>query len=247
MGIYAQTKKHIWRLRELGLGLLFPRRCPICDEIAPVGEKICLDCIKKVKYTGSQTCMRCGKPVESKRVEYCYDCSRKQHNFCQGKSVFLYAGGMKESMYRFKYQNKREYADFYAAEAMQLYGKWLHERQVEVIVPIPMYTAKKRLRGYNQAEVFAEALGRESGIPVKKNLAERIRNTVPQKKLNDIDRKKNLKGAFKISQDIVKYKKVLLVDDIYTTGSTMDAVAGELRTAGIDKIYFLCISIGQGC
>ena len=150
-------------------------------------------------------------------------------------------------MYRFKYQNKREYADFYAAEAMQLYGKWLHERQVEVIVPIPMYTAKKRLRGYNQAEVFAEALGRESGIPVKKNLAERTRNTVPQKKLNDIDRKKNLKGAFKISQDIVKYKKVLLVDDIYTTGSTMDAVAGELRTAGIDKIYFLCISIGQGC
>ena len=87
----------------------------------------------------------------------------------------------------------------------------------------------------------------ESGIPVRKNLTERTRNTVPQKKLNDIDRKKNLKGAFKISQDIVKYKKVLLVDDIYTTGSTMDAVAGELRTAGIDKIYFLCISIGQGC
>lgn len=231
----------------MGLGLLFPRRCPICDEIAPVGEEICLECRKKVKYTGNQTCMRCGKPVESKRVEYCYDCSKKQHNFQQGKSIFVYAGGMKESMYRFKYQNKREYADFYAAEAVRLYGKWLQERQIDVIVPIPMYAAKKRLRGYNQAEVFAEALGRESGVPVRKNLAERTRNTIPQKKLNDIDRKKNLKGAFKISQDIVKYKKVLLVDDIYTTGSTIDAVASELKAAGIDKIYFLCISIGQGC
>lgn len=231
----------------MGLGLLFPRRCPICDEIAPVGEEICPECRKKVKYTGNQTCMRCGKPVESKRVEYCYDCSKKQHNFQQGKSIFVYAGGMKESMYRFKYQNKREYADFYAAEAVRLYGKWLQERQIDVIVPIPMYAAKKRLRGYNQAEVFAEALGRESGVPVRKNLAERTRNTIPQKKLNDIDRKKNLKGAFKISQDIVKYKKVLLVDDIYTTGSTIDAVASELKAAGIDKIYFLCISIGQGC
>lgn len=247
MGIYVQKKKIIWKVKEIGLGFLFPRRCPVCDEIAPVGEKICSDCKKRVKYIGKKTCMRCGKPIEASRMEYCYDCTKKKHEFYQGKSVFLYADGIKESMYRFKYQNKREYADYYAEEAIRLYRKWMEEHQIEVIMPVPMYRAKKRLRGYNQAEVFAEALGREMGLPVEKNLVERIRNTVPQKKLNDIDRKKNLKGAFKIKSDIVKYRKVLLVDDIYTTGSTIDAVAKELKTAGVEKIYFLCISIGQGC
>lgn len=247
MGIYTQKKNIVWKIKELGLGFLFPRRCPICDEIAPVGKKICPDCKKRVKYVGDQTCMRCGKPVETSWTEYCYDCSRKRHEFDQGKSVFLYSDGMKESMYRFKYQNKREYADFYAEEAVSLYWRWIEEHRPEVILPIPMYEAKKKLRGYNQAEVFARALGREMDIPVESHFVKRIRNTVPQKKLNDIDRKKNLKGAFKIRPNIVKYKKVLLVDDIYTTGSTIDAVANELKMAGIEQIYFLCISIGQGC
>lgn len=247
MGIFTQKFKVGWKIWEAGLGFLFPRCCPICDEIAPVGEMICPDCRRKVKYVGRQTCLRCGKPIETRRAEYCYDCTKKRHEFDQGKSVFLYTDGIKQSMYRFKYQNKREYADYYAREAVQQYGRWLAERAPEVIIPVPMYRAKKKLRGYNQAEAFAEALGRETGLPVEKNLIERTRNTIPQKKLNDIDRKKNLKGAFQVKQNIVEYKKVLLVDDIYTTGSTMDAVAKELRAAGIENIYFMCVSIGQGC
>lgn len=191
--------------------------------------------------------MKCGKPVGNSRTEYCYDCTRKEHIFQQGKSVFMYASGMKESMYRFKYQNRQEYADFYAEETVRLFQRWVREREIEVILPIPMYLPKKKQRGYNQAEVFAKALGRQLELPVESSLVERIKNTTPQKKLNDIDRKKNLKGAFKIKPNIVKYKKVLLVDDIYTTGSTMDAVARELQLSGAEQIYFLCICTGQGC
>ncbi len=226
---------------------IFPRRCPICDEIAPAGELICTECQKEVTIISEPTCKRCGKSVENERIEFCYDCAKKHHEFTQGKAVFLYQKGIKQSLYRFKYSNKREYASYYAREAVKEYGDWLLRHKVEAIIPIPMYRGKQRLRGYNQAEVFAREIGKQMQLPVLNNTVIRIRNTVPQKQLNDVERKNNLKKAFKIRDNIVKYKIIVLIDDIYTTGSTMDAVSKELKKAGIEEIYFLCISIGAGC
>ena len=246
MGIYVQKKKIIWKVKEIGLGFLFPRRCPVCDEIAPVGEKICSDCKKRVKYIGKKTCMRCGKPIEASRMEYCYDCTKKKHEFYQGKSVFLYADGIKESMYRFKYQNKREYADYYAEEAIRLYRKWMEEHQIEVIMPVPMYRAKKRLRGYNQAEVFARELSKKTRIPVENELVVRIENTPALKLLNYAERKNALDGAFQVRKNIVNcYKSILLVDDIYTTGSTAEEISRMLKQSGNINVYLLCICIGK--
>ena len=82
-------------------------------------------------------------------------------------------------------------------------------------------------------------------MPVESRLVYRVKNTVPQKELNNRQRKDNLKGAFQVRTNIVKYRKILLVDDIYTTGATMDAVGEVLKTAGIEEIYFLCICIGE--
>ena len=78
-------------------------------------------------------------------------------------------------------------------------------------------------------------------------LVKRIRNTIPQKELSGTERVQNLKNAFQFSSDIVKYKKIMLVDDIYTTGSTMDAVTEVMLAAGVEEIYYICISIGEGC
>ena len=115
-----------------------------------------------------------------------------------------------------------------------------------MIVPVPMYRLKQKGLGYNQAETFAVALARECGLPVDAGLVRRKRNTTPQKELNDLERKKNLENAFGITKETWDYKNVLGVDDIYTTGSTVDAVAKVLKEAGAEKIYFLCISIGEG-
>lgn len=234
----------IWK--EFIISIFFPRHCPICDEVIFYGTKICAGCAAKLCYIKEPVCKKCGKQLENEIREYCGDCIRKVHHFVQGKAVFAYRDGMKLSMYRFKYSNKREYADFFAQEAVRRYGKWLLKREIEVIVPVPMYAAKRRSRGYNQAEVFAEALGREIGIPVDKRLVKRVKNTIPQKSLNDRQRKDNLKGAFQVCTNIVKYKKILLVDDIYTTGATVDAVAEVLNGAGTKEVYFLCICAGEG-
>ena len=146
----------------------------------------------------------------------------------------------------FKYGNKREYAEFYANAAAEKYGVWLKKIKAEVLIPVPMYSRKKRLRGYNQAEVFARALGRKTGILVEEHFIKRVRNTTPQKELNESQRHSNLKNAFKLTTDIVKYKKVVLVDDIYTTGSTMDEISKILKESGVENIYYICISIGEG-
>ena len=234
------------KIKEALASIVFPPRCPVCDEVIHVGKDTCDDCRKKVVCIGEPVCKKCGKPLENQRREYCSDCARKQHYFSQGKAVFVYQGEISQSMYRFKYSNKREYASYYAKEAARIYGGWIRRKQIEAIVPVPMYRWKKKGRGYNQAAVFAMALGERMQLPVEKRMVKRIRNTTPQKELNDVERKANLKKAFQLVPDIVKYKKILIVDDIYTTGSTIDAVAEVLLQAGVEEIYFLCISIGEG-
>lgn len=226
--------------------IFYPPRCPLCDAVLFPGQKICDDCAPEIKLMREPVCKKCGKSITDERREFCIDCGRKKHSYRQGKAVFVYEGKIKNSMYRFKYANKREYAEFYAEQAAFLYEDWVREKQIEVIVPVPMYFWKKRRRGYNQAEVFAKHLGRKLNVPVDKKLVKRIRNTVPQKELNDVQRKSNLKNAFQLASDIVEYKQVLLADDIYTTGSTIDEIAGVLSGAGVKNIYYICISIGSG-
>jgi ComF family protein len=240
--IFLYGRKMLFQMLEI----LYPRRCAVCDEIEVTGKGICPLCKDKVHVAGEPACKKCGKPLVDERKEFCTDCGKKHHVYTQGKAVFVYEGGIRNSMYRFKYGNKREYAEFYADAAIEKYGTWLKRTEAEVLIPVPMFPRKKRLRGYNQAEVFAQALGRKTGIPVERHLIKRVRNTTPQKELNDLQRRSNLKNAFQLTSDIVKYKKVVLVDDIYTTGSTMDEISKTLKESGVKKIYYICISIGEG-
>lgn len=117
---------------------------------------------------------------------------------------------------------------------------------IEEIIPVPLHPARKRTRGYNQADILAEELGKILDIPVNRKVLYRIRNTKPQKNLDNMQRISNLKGAFAVSKQQGVKKAVLLVDDIYTTGSTIHKAAYMLKLAGAEKVYFLTISIGQG-
>lgn len=226
--------------------LVYPPRCPGCDEVIMAGEELCEVCRGSIHTVQEPVCKRCGKPMQDERGEYCTDCTKKKHLYRQGKAVFVYRGAIRQSMYRFKYSNKREYAAYYAKVAAALHGDWVKRNKIEVLVPIPMYMGKQRRRGYNQAEVFARALGRELGIPVDTGIVTRVRNTIPQKELSDKERRRNLKNAFQLTHDIVEYSQIMLIDDIYTTGSTMDAVADVLLSGGAKNIYYICISIGVG-
>ncbi|MCR5415204.1 MAG: ComF family protein [Pseudobutyrivibrio sp.] len=227
---------------------IYPSTCIGCDSVLDKYDKkdgVCLSCKRKIKMVGSNTCYKCGTPIKSTVSEYCDDCKRKKHSFNQCKSVFQYIGPMKKSMYRFKYGNRRSYGETYAHFALEKYGAWIRSNNIEVIIPVPMYKPKVKKRGYNQAEVFADALGRFSGIPVEKRIISRKKNTAPMKQLNSVQRVKNLQNAFKLSDNDVKFRKVLVVDDIYTTGTTIDEISKNLALIGITEVYGLCVCTGE--
>lgn len=190
--------------------------------------------------------MKCGKQLMDEETEYCMDCVKKKHYFTQGIALWSYHDIIKQSVYRFKYKNKREFADFYAKEIAKRYEDIIRIWNADCLIPVPMYKRKMRKRGYNQAEVLTDAIAGCLNIPVHKNILVRTRNTLPQKALNDKERQKNLKNAFKIQENSVKLKKIILVDDIYTTGSTVDAIAECFLAAGTEAVFVITLSIGQG-
>lgn len=226
------------------LGIIYPKTCCFCGKVSE--KELCDVCAKKVIYIEEPRCKCCGKPVRYAEQEYCYDCQKNTHAYEQGKSLWIHKMPVSLSIYQFKYKNRRIYGEFYAKEMARLYGNLIRFWGVEVIVPIPLHRRKKRLRGYNQAAVIAKELGKIMGIPVDCNSIVRNRYTRPQKELNDKERKQNLKQAFSVTNKWKNYKRVLLIDDIYTTGSTIDTVAEELKKNGVQKVWFLTISIGQG-
>ena len=227
------------------IDLLYPRRCPVCDEILFPGKvKICVDCRSKIIYIKEPTCKKCGKPLKCAEAEYCADCMEKSYFYKEGAALFSYPP-LKQSLYRFKYGGRQEYADFYAEEIVRFLNQKIAGWNAEALIPVPLHKDKKRVRGYNQAEVLADAISKRTGIPVCASIVERVKNTIPQKQLDETARQNNLKRAFKIYQNDVKLNTIIIIDDIYTTGSTINALSYTCRNAGIKDIYFLTVAIGE--
>ncbi|MCD8361707.1 MAG: ComF family protein [Lachnospiraceae bacterium] len=228
------------------IGILFPRRCPVCHELVEErGELACDICRTRLSYVRGNYCQKCGKPLLTEEREYCADCARRPHQFQRGRAAFAYDEIMRRSIARYKYGGRREYADFYAEEILRGCARDVLRWQAQALVPIPLHPSRRRRRGYNQAELLARALSDRCGIPVDAGLLKRTRKTRAQKELSDRERAVNLRGAFSLRKGAVPCKRLILIDDIYTTGSTMDEAARVLRAHGAEKIYFLCISVGK--
>ena len=123
-------------------------------------------------------------------------------------------------------------------------GDFVKGIKPDALIPIPLHRARRISRGYNQAEILAKAMGECLGIRVETLLLKRRKNTVPQKKLNPEERQNNLKRAFIIARNDVKLERVVLVDDIYTTGITMNEAARVLKEAGVKEVYFVTLACG---
>lgn len=236
-----------WEMRKrLILDLLFPRRCAVCDEPADrLGEGVCKECAGKIVYIKPPFCMKCGKQLREAEGEYCGDCLKKKHSYRQGTALYEY-GSMSDSLFRFKYSGRQEYALFYGKELYERKGKWLFSLKPDGLVPVPIHSSRKRMRGYNQAELLAREVSKLTGIPLYAGLIGRVKKTLPQKELTDRERQNNLKKAFKILQNDVKLDTIVIIDDIYTTGSTIDAMAEVLKEAGVRRVYYMALAIGRG-
>lgn len=229
--------------------LFWPEICPFCGRAFHQG--ICFRCRKKLKTLeiSEPKCMKCGKPIRHEEQEYCQDCARARHCFEKGIALWLHKEPINLSIYQYKFHNQRRFGQYYAEEMAKRYGAILKKWNPDIIIPIPLHWSKLRKRGYNQSAIIAEKLGEHMGIPASVKLLKRIRRTSPLKALDPAQRKKSLEKAFAVADDegkLLEGKIVLLIDDIYTTGSTMDEAAKTLKRAGAEKVFYLTISIGQG-
>lgn len=231
------------RIRHDVRRLIFPPRCPLCDRVlAPDEKSICRGCEEIITKVRGKYCMICGRQLKGNAGNVCDDCRNFPHIFAEGRSLYEYEGPVKECVYRFKYKGRKSYADAFAADAEELWGEWI-KASADVIVPVPMNREKLKKRGYDQADVLARAIALEMGIPYM-HLLERVKKTVPMKTLSRGQRQNNLKNAFQVRDFDVKLKRILLVDDIYTTGSTLDECARALLQKGAAEVSGIYISIG---
>ncbi len=197
--------------------------------------------------------MKCGKPL-LRENEYCSDCTKRRLSYDKGFAVFLYNDDMKRAVGDFKYRNHRDYGLFFAKEMADRFGRELLFRKAELLVPVPVHPSRKRFRGYNQAEVLCTELSKLMNLPCNLKLLERTKKTIPQKLISSPEeRLHNLETAVNVSRGlsekdcrrILQDKAVVLVDDIYTTGSTAEACTRVLKKNGAKNVYILCICIGQ--
>lgn len=226
--------------------LLFPRRCPVCDNIVRMGQGlICRSCAGRLAAVKAPFCLKCGKPLAMEETEYCGDCRKKAHLYIRGRALYEYesAAGV---IYRFKYSGRQEYADFLGGEMARELEPFIKQIAPDGLVPVPLSRKRFNRRGYNQAGLLAKVVGKKLEIPVYDKLVRRVRDTIPQKELNASARQNNLKKAFKIAGNDVKLSTIILVDDIYTTGSTIDAVTEVLLQSGVKKVYFIALAVGAG-
>ncbi len=210
-------------------------------------EKVHTGCRKLLKYVDEPVCCKCGKHLEGLE-EYCKDCKNTHHFFDRALPVFEYNDEIKSGIYDFKYNNKRIYADFFAEEMYLRYKRVMEVWDINLIIPVPMFKKKERERGYNQANLLAQKLSVVSGLVCRDDILIRKRKTEPMKELGRTQRLSNLKGAFEVSKNLstIYNSRIILIDDIYTTGTTLDECSLVLKKAGACRVYGITLCIGEG-
>ncbi len=221
------------------IDIFYPKRNFITHGIYK-GEKIRLQSRVNENY-----CLKCGRLIKDAAKELCHECVSKQRYFDRGVSLSLYDGQMKKSILMFKDGFRFEYGRYYADELHKTHREFFNSISVDIIIPVPISKKKLRKRGYNQSEVIAARLGELLHREVKSDIVKKLSGK-DQKTLNAENRKKNLKNAFILCDDIVQSKRILLVDDVFTTGSTIDTLAKLLKEKGAVEVYFCTVCTGSG-
>lgn len=245
----SKKKINLKKTAEELLELVFPARCPVCDKPVAYFDREsgrCPECMGRLPFIRGKRCYLCGRELAGEKEELCEDCDGKEGRrfYTRGFALCSYEDVMRESVYRFKYGGRREYAQVYGRLMAERFKDAMRRAKIEGIIPVPLHPAREKQRGYNQAALLARALGAYTGVPVYEDYVVRVRHTPPMKTLGAGERQNNLKRAFKIRRNDVKLKITIVIDDIYTTGSTIDAVAKTLINAGVSRVYFMTLAIG---
>ncbi len=218
---------------------LYPPRCIFCMRIMEDSAKLCVcrKCFGEIERIPPQRCPVCGR-VTVLGNSVCWRCSSQKIPYSLHRSVYFYEGAVRRSIIRLKFQNKPQYADT-MGRIISVYIP--HGKTFDAVAYVPMTQKAEKKRGYNQSQLIAEGLSEASGLKTCELLV-KVRETKKQSTLNFEKRQKNIKGAFKTTGD-VRGKRIILVDDVFTTGATMCECASVLKRAGAAEV--VCLSFAM--
>ena len=217
------------------LNLLFPPRCVNCRRM---GTRLCAECLDQAPRVESPFCARCGDVVVADGL--CTRCRTTPLQIDRIRSVFYFEGVIREAMHRLKYRGRTALAEP-LGELMAAY--WVqHSMLADLVVPVPLHAARMRERGYNQAALLAREMARRVGLEVDEQTVVRQRATDSQVELNAKQRKENVRDAFSCSGNALAGKQVLLIDDVCTTGATLEACAVALHAQGARGVQALTLA-----
>lgn len=227
------------------LDFILPPQCINCSTSVLQQGGLCADCWEKIHFISKPFCSICGFPfnISIENENICAPCARKSPLFARARAAVYYNDASKPMILRFKHAD--------ALHITPLFAEWLYQAgydlfpQAEYLVPIPLHWSRLVYRGYNQAALLSQKLSKKTKIPHLPDLLERIRRTPSQGELTSKEREKNVSNAFKLNkkyEQLIHDKHILLIDDVFTSGATVQACTKILKKSGAKQIDILTLA-----
>lgn len=213
--------------------LIYP---PFCCSCGKGGDSyLCAKCIEEIRFIDHQHCRTCGTPTEKTT---CPECEGREYAFERAASVGVYEGALTKAIHTFKYDNRIALADRLAELMAMGYANARFPERVDLVIPVPVHRSRLVERGFNQAEELAVRFCRLKRLPYRKDVLIKKKKTPHQVELSQEMRYSNVKNVFAVrNSETVRGKRILLIDDVFTTGSTLSESAQVLMDAGAAGVY----------
>lgn len=219
--------------------LLFPRRCLLCGTVIKAGDRICEGCNESLPFIGGSPCFFCGFSKSDCR------CNQRRHFYDAIVAPFYYEGEVAKGIRRLKFSGKAENADYFGEAVSVCIGHFYSELKFDYLTFVPETEDVINERGYNQSRLISESISKRLNVPTKE-LVYKIFPTKPQRTLSAAERVGNVLGVFEAADEAeLKGKRILLIDDIKTTGSTLNECAKSLLIGGADSVFCAVAAISR--
>lgn len=229
------------KLTESALDLVFPPQCAGCGQ---PGMHFCDRCAQAVEPLPAAICQRCGRPTKAP-VALCPTCRQHPHALTFARAAACHTYPLREAIHAFKYQNRPELGEPLGRYLVAVYQQppWPSlSSRIDAVVPAPLHVERMRERGYNQSELLAKTLCEKCGLALEPGWLVRTRDTLQQVGLSPAERLANVDGAF-TANAVVNGRTLLIVDDVFTTGSTLESCARAALEAGAKRVYALALAV----
>lgn len=231
------------------LDIIYPPRCPVCGSFLGStadgeGVSLCAACLGGFSEVASPLCPVCGRPFDVGEDDHlCHECLTRTPFYNKAGAPYLYEGTLMEAIHQFKYSGKTHLAKPLGSHLSAFAAKWLGPVRNPLVMPVPLHPKRLRQRGFNQSLLLARPVAALLDAEIDFLTLRRTKQTQPQTGLKSDERRKNVRKAFKvIDKGIVKSRTVILVDDVATTGSTLNECARVLKRSGAGEVFCVVLA-----